>query len=89
MIQLGDGFRFSLKSLLARHISGKLRRQNLDGNCSLEASIPRTIHLSHSANAERCRDFIGAKLCAWSEGHNWRDYSPRIVALTLPLSARP
>jgi hypothetical protein len=85
MIQLGDGFRFSLESLPASHISRKLRRQNLDGYCSLEASIPRTIHLSHSACAERCRDFIRAKLCAWGQGHSWRDYSPRMVPLILSL----
>jgi hypothetical protein len=35
--------------------------------------------LSPSACAQRCKNFIGPKLYAWSDGHKWRDYSLRIV----------
>src|SRR6516162_10721242 len=83
MIQLRNGFRFTLKSLLANRIGGKLCRQNLDGNRALQPRVSRPVHFSHSACAQRCRDFVGTKLSAWRKGHNWRDYSSKNVPITL------
>src|SRR5215472_14006656 len=79
MIQTGNGLGFAFKPLLANRILGNLRRQNLDRHRALKPFVPRAIHLSHPACAERRRDFIGTKLCAWSEGHKLRDYIPGIV----------
>src|SRR5215469_9960055 len=44
-----------------------------------EASGLGMCPLHGNRRAERRCDFIGSKLCAWNEGHNWRDYSPRGV----------
>jgi hypothetical protein len=59
------------KRLLASGIGGKLCGKNLDGDRAIEPRIPRPIHFAHPACAERGRDFIRAKLCAWSKRHNW------------------
>ena len=77
--EAGDRLSFALKSLLASWILRELFGQNLDGDATLQARITSAVHLSHAASTKRRRDFIGAQVSAWSEGHRWRDYSPRIV----------
>ena len=79
VIQTGDRLRFALKALFASGILRKLRGQNFDGDAAFETRIPSALHLSHAASTKRCRDFIMAQVSAWSKGHRWRDYRPRIV----------
>jgi len=40
--------------------------KNLDGYGAVQASVARTINLSHAASAERSNDLIGAEVSAWS-----------------------
>src|SRR5262249_18754790 len=79
VIQAGDRLGFAFKALFSGWILRKLFGQNLDGDAAFQARIPSAVHFSHTASTERRRDFIGAEVSAWSEGHRWRDYSPRIV----------
>jgi len=37
---------------------------------AFQPRVARAIHFPHPARAQRGHDFIGAKLCAWSERHN-------------------
>jgi hypothetical protein len=38
-----------------------MRRQNLDGDGTVEARVPGTINLAHTAGAYERHDFIGAQ----------------------------
>src|SRR5215467_8005782 len=76
--QTGDRLRFALKPLFSSWILRELFGQNLDGDAAFQARIPSAVHLSHAASTKWRRDFIGAQVSAWSKGHKWRDYSPRI-----------
>src|ERR1051326_8468947 len=60
VIQAGDDLRFALKALATNGVGRDIGRENLDGDCTLEADVSRTIHFSHSAHAESCDDLIGA-----------------------------
>ena len=71
MIQARNGFRFTLETLVANRIGGKLRGKNLDGDGTFEARIAGAIDFTHTAGTERPDNFIGAKMSAWSKGHNW------------------
>jgi hypothetical protein len=39
-------------------IGSKLRRQDLDGNVSAEASVARTVHLAHPTSSNGCDDLV-------------------------------
>src|SRR6201987_365182 len=77
MIQAGNGFCFTLEALLAKRITRKLLWQNLDSHGAVEPRVPRAIHLSHTASAERSADLIGPKFGAWCQTHNWSGLEPR------------
>jgi hypothetical protein len=44
---------------------------NLDGYISLQPCVAGAVDFAHPACAERRRDLIGPKLCAWSERRKW------------------
>jgi hypothetical protein len=48
--------------VVAFRIAGEDLRQDLDGHVAAELRVPRTIHLSHPACAERRNDFIRPEL---------------------------
>ena len=47
-----------------------MRSENFDRYRAIEASIRRTVNLSHTARAERRLDFVGTESCARGEGHS-------------------
>ena len=69
MIQAGNGFRFAFEPLPQFGIPGKVRRQNLNGNGSIQTRIFGAIHFAHPAGADRCNDLVGAKTCPAGEMH--------------------
>ena len=77
---------FALKTGSALRIGGKDVRQNLDGNVAAKFGVPGTIHFTHPPGAERRLDFVWPEPRAWSEGHEWRDYSALPALLQNPIS---
>jgi len=71
IVQHGCRACFALEPLLRTRFCDETRRQNLDGDVSFETRVGRPVNLAHPAGAQRCPDFIGAKLCAWSKRHKW------------------
>jgi hypothetical protein len=71
VIQTGDNLCFALKPLFAREIGGNFWRKNLDGDCALQTSVTRTVHLPHAASAQRRLDLIGSEFCPGREAHAW------------------
>src|SRR5215472_17588957 len=70
MIQAGNGFSFPFESLLPCKIPRHFLRQNLYGDSSFEPCIFRSIHLSHSASAQRRENLVRSKFCARNERHD-------------------
>ena len=56
MIERGDGFGFSREPHATLGISGQLRRQDLEGDLTIEAGVLRQIDLAHAAGADRLDD---------------------------------
>src|SRR5713226_2260936 len=56
---------------VANGVRRHMRRQYLDRHFASQSDIPRSIHFAHAASTEGHADFIGAKVCTWSKGHNW------------------
>src|SRR5579859_3577109 len=71
MIERGDCFSFALETLAALRIGGEMRRQNLDGDASVQARIACAVHFPHPARAERGKNFIRAELGARGQRHQW------------------
>jgi hypothetical protein len=69
MIQARNGFGFPLKTLLANRIRGEMARKNFDGDCALQSSVARTVHLTHAARAYRRDDFVGPQPSSGCKGH--------------------
>jgi len=61
MIQTGDGFGFTLEALLVGGIGRKPRRKNFDGQRAFQPGIPRAIHFTHAARAQRPDNLIRTK----------------------------
>ena len=60
--------------------AGNLLAQDLDGDGTVEPRVPRVVHLSHAAGAERADDLVGSEAGAWDQWHSEclrsRDYIP-------------
>ena len=50
-----------------------VRAEHLHGNEPVVPNVPRSVDFAHPACAQRRNDFIGAQVCAWSEGHSWAE----------------
>ena len=59
MIQAGDGLRFALEPLAQFGTICKMRRQNLDGDNSIEAGIAGFVDLAHATRTDSGEDFVG------------------------------
>ena len=59
--QRGHGPGLALEPRQRIRIVGHPFRQHLDGDRPLETRVPRPVHLSHSARAERRQDLVGAE----------------------------
>jgi len=70
-----------LKALTTIGVIGERFREDFDGDVPIKACVLCFIDFAHAARTKRRRDFIGAQVSAWSKGHRWRDYSPRIALL--------
>jgi hypothetical protein len=67
----GDRSCLALEALPHLRIVGEVRREDLDGDSTVEARIVRAIHLAHPTRANRCGDFIGAEARSRSERHHF------------------
>ena len=61
MVQRRKHLRFALKASKPFRIIREEGGQNLERDIAIELGIPRPIHLTHSATAERREDLIGAE----------------------------
>ena len=50
-------------------ICGHRLRQDLDRDVAVEPGVPRAVHLSHSARAERSENLVGAQAGALGKSH--------------------
>ena len=69
MRELRDRLRLPLETLADLGRGGKMRRQDLDRHRPVESGVPRPVHLSHAARAERRDDLVGPEAGAGGEGH--------------------
>ncbi len=57
------------KPLLGCLVAGQVRREELDGDLSLQARVVRRVHDPHAAVAQFGTDHIRAERGAWGQGH--------------------
>src|SRR4029434_10668964 len=69
MTQRGERLRFPLETHQAIGIGGEEFGQDLERNIATEPGVACLVDLPHAARAERREDFVRAKSCAGSEGH--------------------
>ena len=60
MIQAGNRLCFALESLAQFGTIRKMRRQNFDGDSSIEARVAGFVNLAHPARTDGGEDFVGA-----------------------------
>jgi hypothetical protein len=60
---------FTLKAVYSVSISGKLFREDLDRDFTLQLQITRAIYLAHAALAEESGDFMRSELRANGQSH--------------------
>ena len=65
----GNCARFSLEAIELRVVDCACRRQDLDGDGSIEACITRAIDLAHATGAKSGDDFVGADPRAGVQAH--------------------
>ena len=68
--QRRDGLGFALEPGEGVRVRGHGFGKHLDGDLPIELGIPRPIHLSHPACAERREDFVGTEPRAVNERHS-------------------
>jgi hypothetical protein len=61
VVEAGDGFRLALKSLACLRSTVAVFRQNLDGDCAVEAAISGLVDLAHAPHADRRENLVRAK----------------------------
>ena len=71
MIQRRSGERLPFEAM-ARHRVGDLTREDLDGDRTLQARVPRPEHLTHATGAELGFDDVTPEAFAWCEAHEVR-----------------
>ena len=76
MIERRKNLRFPLKSCDTIGVSRMILRQYFDRDIPSELGVARSIHLAHSAFAERLENLIGAEMGSRREGH----VTARIIA---------
>src|ERR1700680_3084752 len=69
MIQAGNGPSLALEPLPQFGAISKMRRQNLDGDDSVEAGIFGAVNLSHPARTHGGGDFVWPQAVSGEEGH--------------------
>jgi hypothetical protein len=82
MVQGGEHFRFALKARDPIGVSRQRRRENLDGNLTLQPRVRRPVHLAHAAFADLAGDIVDADARTGSEGQTFVDYTGGAAALT-------
>ena len=69
MVQRGNRARFSFKALAEFFV------RNLHCHVAAEARVAGFVDLTHSACAERGKDFVGAEFIAGGKGHVTADFT--------------
>jgi hypothetical protein len=69
MVQRRNGVGFAIKTLLSLGIVREMTWQDFDRDRTVQASVLRSIHLAHTAGADRHEDLIRAKAGAGRKGH--------------------
>jgi len=76
MVQGSHGPRFLFKPPKTVGFVGEGGRQNLQGHIAQQASVARTIDLSHATGTDESNDLVGTELCFRREGHWARELYP-------------
>ena len=64
-----DGLRFALESRERGRIACERRRQDLDGDVSIELRVAGFVDLAHPPGTEGGEHFVSAEACAGREAH--------------------
>jgi len=67
--QLRDRARLAVEPPAELRIGGKGLGQDLDRDRAVEARVARTIHLTHSAGANRGDDLVRSEPCSGDQSH--------------------
>src|SRR3970040_555540 len=80
MAERGERPGFALEPLLQGRISGDVRREDFDGDRTVEPRVARAIDFAHPARAEERDNLIRPESSAGRESHVlwWRDYTVNI-----------
>ena len=69
MVESGNALRLTLEAFSKHRIDSQRRRQDLDGNDTLESRIARFVDLAHPTSTERRQDFIRSESGSGGERH--------------------
>src|SRR5215470_1386007 len=69
MVQAGNGLGLALKTLPQSCIVGEMRRKNFDCDHTVQARVPRAVHLTHPTRAQRSNDLIRPEFGSCFEHH--------------------
>ena len=69
VVQRGDGARFGLEPPQPLWVPRERPGQNLDGHVAPKPGIPRPVHFSHAASAQRSKGFIWTEFGTRGECH--------------------
>jgi hypothetical protein len=75
MAQSGGGFGLDLEALQSIRFGGDKLGENFDGDVAIQPGIAGAVDLAHTAGAERCENFILAKLGARDQRHVRANYN--------------
>jgi len=64
---------FALVPLAQLRLLRKVRRQNLDGDDSIEARVTRAVHFTHPARSNQGKSFVRAQTLTWEDRHGVPD----------------
>src|SRR5438552_7373449 len=84
MVELACGARFLLEASQTVGVLGEGFWQDFDGDLATQAGVPRAVHLTHPARAQRCDDLVRTE---FSSGTEHSDLS--LHSGTSPARSRP
>src|SRR5262249_46115730 len=78
MVQCTDRLRFAFEAASEFGALRIMSRQHFYGNCAVQPRVDCFIYLTHTACAQRRKDFVRSKLRAGFEWHSCADYTGRL-----------
>ena len=87
MRERGEGLCFALEPGAALGVAAKALRQQLDGNVSSQAHVPRAIDVAHPPGPDEGSNLVGTNVSAGRQGHAGRRSLARSPAAVLKIGS--